>query len=99
MRLLRNEVFLLLIVFLSLMLLGAGNIAVYFGTVRSSQDGKLILLLKNGGERTLKMNRDTKVLAAGRIVPFTRIKPNSVVQAAVDFDGVCLQVVVEEGPK
>jgi hypothetical protein len=45
------------------------------------------------------MNKDTKVFASGRIVPFTRIMPNSQVQAAVNGDGLCLQVVVEEGPK
>jgi len=99
MKLIRYEVLLLLVVLLSFLLLGAGNIAVYFGTVRTTQDGRMTLLLKNGSETTLKMNKDTRVFAAGRIVPFSRIKPNSQVQAAVNPDGLCLQVVVEEGPK
>ncbi|MDA8413354.1 MAG: hypothetical protein M0023_06140 [Desulfobacteraceae bacterium] len=99
MKLRRYEVILLLIVLLSFMLLGAGSISVYFGTVRATQDGKLTMMLKGGSEKTLKMNKDTRVFAAGRLVPFTRIKPNSQVQAAADSDGLCLQVVVEEGPK
>jgi len=99
MKLIRHEVLLLLVMLLSFMLLGAGNIAVYFGTVRTTQDGRMTLMLKGGGEKVLKMNKDTKVFAAGRNVPFTRIKPNSQVQAAVNPDGFCLQVVVEEGPK
>lgn len=99
MKLIRHEVLLLLVMLLSFMLLGAGNIVVYFGTVRTTQDGKMTLMLKRGGEMILKMNKDTKVFASGRIVPFSRIMPNSQVQAAVNPDGLCLQVVVEEGPK
>lgn len=99
MKLIRCEVILLLVVLLSFMLLGAGDITVYFGTVRITQDDRMTLMLKNGGEKTIKMNKDTRAFASGRIVPFTRIKPNSHVQAAVNDDGLCLQVVVEEGPK
>ena len=99
MKLIRYEVLLLLVMLLSFLLLGAGDIEVYFGTVRTSQDGKMTLMLKGGGETTLKMNKDTRVFAAGRTVPITRIKPNSKVQAAANSDGLCLQVVVEEGPK
>lgn len=90
---------LLLAVLLSFMLVGAGDISVYFGTVRTTQDGRMTLMLKNGGEKNVRMNKETKVFTSGRIVPFTRIKPNSHVQAAVNSDGLCLQVVVEEGPK
>ena len=99
MKLIRCEIFLPLVVLLSFMVLGAGNIAVYFGTIRTVQDGRITLMLKNGGEKTIKMNKDTKAFASGRVVPFTRIKPNSLIQAAVNGDGLCLQIVVEEGPK
>ena len=99
MKLIRCEVILLLVMLLSFMLLGTSDISVYFGTIRTTQDGKMTLMLKSGGEKTIKMNKDTKAFASGRIVPFTRIKPNSHVQAAVNGDGLCLQVVVEEGPK
>ena len=99
MKLMRMYLFLMFVILSSFMLFGAGNIAVYFGTVRTTQDGKMTLMLKGGGEKTLKMNKDTKVFASGRTVPFTRIKPNSHVQAAVNGDGLCLQVVVEEVPK
>ncbi len=99
MKRIRFEMIILMVVLLSFMLLGAGNIAVYFGTVRTIHDDRMTLLLKNGGERTIKMNKNTKAFASGRIVPFTRIKPNSHVQAAVNGDGLCLQIVVEEGPK
>lgn len=98
--LIRRKVILLLVMLLSFMLMGAGNIEVYFGTVRATtKDGRMTLMLKNSGEKTVKMNKETKVFAGGRIVPSTRIKPNSHVQAAVNGDGLCLQVVVEEGPK
>ena len=93
------EVILLLVVLLSFILLGAGDITVYFGTIRTTQDGRMTLMLKNGGEKTIQMNKETKAFASGRIVPFTRIKPNSHVQVAVNDDGLCLQIVVEEGPK
>ena len=99
MKLIRCEVILVPVVLLSFMLLGAGDIAVYFGTIRTTQDGTMTLMLKDGGEKTIRVNRDTKAFASGRIVPFTRIKPNSHVQAAVNGDGLCLQVVVEEVPK
>ena len=99
MKLIRYEVLLLVVLIVSFMLMGAGSVAVYFGTIRTTQDGKMTLLLKGGGEKTLRMNKETKVFASGRIVPFTRIKPNSQVQAVANDDGLCLQVVVEEGPK
>ena len=94
-----NMILLLVIMSLSCIVLGAGTITVYFGTIRATQGDRMTLMLKDGGEKTLKMNQDTKVFASGRTVPFTRIKPNSHVQAAVNGDGLCLQVVVEEGPK
>lgn len=98
MKLLRREMFLILLL-LSCMLLGAGDIAVYFGTIRTLHENRLTLMLKDGGEKSIKMNNETRAFVSGRIVPFTRIKPNSHVQAAVNGDGICLQIVVEEGPK
>lgn len=99
MKLFRREMFLLLILLLSCMLLGAGDIDVYFGTIRTLHENRLTLMLNDGREKNIKLNDETKAFVSGRIVPFTRIKPNSHVQAAVNGDGICLQIVVEEGPK
>lgn len=81
------------------MLLGASEVNVYFGRVRDTQGDKMILLLKGGGEKSIRLNKDTIAFSTGRQVPYTRIKNNSDVQAAVNSDGLCLQIVVEEAPK
>lgn len=99
MKMIRYEVILVMVILFSCILLGAGDIAVYFGTVRNIQDNRMMLIMKNGSEKSVKLNNDTRVFASGRLVPYTRIKPNSHVQAAVNGDGLCLQLVVEEGPK
>jgi hypothetical protein len=82
-----------------LVLLGAGKVSVYFGTVRSIDAEKITLLAKNGSEKKLRINSSTRSFVSGKLLPATAIMPHSRVQIAVDDQDVCLQIVVEEVPK
>jgi len=89
----------LVVLVVPVFLLGAGDITVYFGTVRSVRADKVTVLLKDGSEKSCKVTDKTRSFVSGRLLPVTRIRPNSHVQIAVDGQDVCRQIVVEEAPK
>ncbi len=80
-------------------LLPASLATVYNGIVKSIKGADMVLMQKGGAESSVQLTKDTRVFASGKIVPYSRIKPNSIVQVSIASDGRCLQVVVEEGPK
>jgi len=82
-----------------MLLLGAGDVHVYFGTVQACTPDKISIVQKDGGEKSFKVNGATRVFVTGRLLPVTRIRPNTRVQVAVDRHDVALQIVVEEAPK
>lgn len=71
----------------------------YYGMVKSVRGVDLVIIQKDGHEKSMKLSKETRVFASGRVVPYTRLKPNSVVRVAVIDGSKCIQVVVEEGPK
>jgi len=83
----------------SFFVMGAGNVTVFNGMIRTIKGSEMILILKNGSEKHIKLNNDTRVFIGMERSPFSFIKPNSKVEVAVNSDGKCLQVVVQEGPK
>lgn len=78
---------------------GFGDVNVYQGIVSKISPNGITILTKSGGQRTFKIDTQTKTFVSGRVLPATRIKPNSHVEVAVNSDDVCLQIVVQEGPK
>ncbi len=86
-------------VLLSILCMGAGSVTVLHGMVRTIKGSDMVVMLKNGSERTVKLSKDTRVFLSGDLSPYRLIKPNSKVEVAVNSDGKCLQVVVQEGPK
>ena len=83
----------------ALFVMGAGNVTVFNGMIRAIKGPEIVLILKNGSEKHIKLNKDTRVLIGRERSPFSFIKPNSKVEVVVNSDGKCLQVVVQEGPK
>lgn len=79
--------------------LWASVATVYNGIVKSIKGPDMVLLQGGGAEKSVRLTKETRVFASGKVVPYSRIKPNSIVQVAITDDGRCLQVVVEEGPK
>jgi len=80
-------------------LTGFGNVSVYQGSVRAIGADSITILNNNGTQQKFIVNNLTRTFVSGKILPVTRIKPNSHVQIAVDGNDVCLQIVVEEVPK
>ena len=83
----------------ALIVMGAGNVTVFNGMIRTIKGSEMVLILKNGSEKQVRLNKDTRVLIGRERSPFSFIKPNSKAEVAVNSDGKCLQVVVQEGPK
>jgi hypothetical protein len=83
----------------ALLLLGAGQITTYFGLVRAVDAHSITFFQRNSAEKTLPVAAGLKAMASGKPVPLTSVKPNSRVQLAVDEQGTCVRVVVEEVPR
>ena len=82
-----------------LLLMGAGNSDVYLGIVRSVKADRIVILQKNGVEKTFKISAATRSFVSGKLLSVKHLKRNSAVQIAVDDQDVCLQIVADEVPK
>lgn len=71
----------------------------YHGMIKSIRGTELVLMTRDGHEKTVRLSKETRVFVGGRVSPSNRILPNSIVRIAVIDGSRCLQVVVEEGPK
>lgn len=83
-------------IFSPLMLLGAGNAQIYFGTVRSVDAQRITIVQRNGAEKSVRYTADTKAFVSGKLVAVKFVKPHAKVQLALDEHDVCIQVVVDE---
>ena len=99
MRIFRLSCIMVIVALASLFAMGAGSVTVFSGMIRTIKGSEMVLILKNGSEKQVRLNKDTRVLIGNERSPSSFIKPNSKVEVAVNSEGKCVQVVVYEVPK
>ncbi|NTV49685.1 MAG: hypothetical protein HGB32_02560 [Geobacteraceae bacterium] len=99
MRILRLLFVVVVMALSSSFVMGAGSVNVFNGMIRNIKGPDMVVILKNGSEKQLKIDKDTRIFIGSERSPYSFIKPNSMVEVSINSDGKCLQVVVQEGPK
>jgi hypothetical protein len=71
----------------------------YSGTIRSVNDGKLVLVGDRGYERSLRVTKETICFINGRETKCSKIHPESKARIDVLENGICYRIVIDQAPQ